>query len=100
MTATSNGKRRVVVTGIGAVSPLGLTARETWKNALEGRSGVANIALFDPTDCPVTFAAEVKNFDVTRPVVRFIPFQRARMPSLKLQTLKRQDVWDAMSISL
>jgi 3-oxoacyl-[acyl-carrier-protein] synthase II len=66
-------KRRVVVTGIGAVSPLGLSAQETWKNALEGRSGVAEITLFDLTDCPVRFAAEVKNFDVTRPVGPFKP---------------------------
>jgi 3-oxoacyl-[acyl-carrier-protein] synthase II len=67
MTASaSNGKRRVVVTGIGAVTPLGLSARETWENSLKGQSGVGRITLFDPTDCPVTFAAEVKNFDVTR----------------------------------
>jgi 3-oxoacyl-[acyl-carrier-protein] synthase II len=75
MTASTsnNGKRRVVVTGIGAVTPLGLSARETWSNALEGRSGVAPITLFDAKECPVTFAAEVKNFDVTRPVGPFRP---------------------------
>lgn len=71
----SRGRRRVVVTGIGAVTPLGLTARETWGNALEGRSGVQQISLFDAvgTGCPVTFAAEVKGFDVTRPVGPFHP---------------------------
>lgn len=58
--------RRVVVTGIGAVSPLGLTAGETWKNAIEGRSGIAKITQFDPTDCTVQIAAEVKGFDVTK----------------------------------
>jgi 3-oxoacyl-[acyl-carrier-protein] synthase II len=61
-------KRRVVITGIGAVSPLGLTAAETWKNALEGRSGIAKISLFDPTDCSVQIAGEVKGFDVTKPI--------------------------------
>jgi 3-oxoacyl-[acyl-carrier-protein] synthase II len=61
-------RRRVVVTGIGAVSPLGLTAGESWKNALEGRSGIAKITLFDPTDCTVSFAGEVKGFDVTKPI--------------------------------
>ncbi|MBC7693781.1 MAG: beta-ketoacyl-ACP synthase II [Methylotenera sp.] len=64
----SDNKRRVVITGVGAVSPLGLTAQETWKNALEGRSGIGKISLFDPTDCSVQIAGEVKNFDVTRPL--------------------------------
>jgi 3-oxoacyl-[acyl-carrier-protein] synthase II len=69
----NSNRRRVVVTGIGAVTPLGISARETWKNALEGRSGVGPITLFDPKDCPVTFAAEIKGFDVTRPVGPFRP---------------------------
>ncbi len=66
-------KRRVVVTGIGAVTPLGLNAQETWRSALEGRSGVGRITSFDTTDCPVTIAAEVKGFDVTRPLGPFTP---------------------------
>ena len=74
MTASvSNNKRRVVVTGIGAVSPLGLSVQETWANAIEGKSGVAPITLFETKDCPVTFAAEVKGFDVTRPVGPYRP---------------------------
>ncbi len=60
--------RRVVITGIGAVSPLGLTAGESWKNALEGKSGVGRISLFDPTDCSVQIAAEVKGYDATKPL--------------------------------
>lgn len=70
---TRSNKRRVVVTGIGSVTPLGLNAPETWKNALEGRSGVKPITLFDTTGCPVTFAGEVKGFDVTRSVGPFHP---------------------------
>ncbi len=54
---------RIVITGMGAVSPLGLTAEESWKNALEGVSGVAPITLFDPADFLVKFACEVKGFD-------------------------------------
>jgi 3-oxoacyl-[acyl-carrier-protein] synthase II len=72
MTATAP-RRRVVITGVGAVSPLGLTAGETWSAALEGRSGIAKITHFDLTDCPVTFAGEVKGFDVTRPMGPFRP---------------------------
>jgi 3-oxoacyl-[acyl-carrier-protein] synthase II len=54
--------RRVVVTGIGVVSPLGLTLSETWKAALEGKSGAAPITLFDAKDYATTFACEVKGF--------------------------------------
>ena len=65
--------RRVVVTGIGAVSPLGLNARDSWNSALEGRSGIARTTLFELTDCPVTISGEVKGFDVTRAVGPYHP---------------------------
>lgn len=71
--AAAATSRRVVITGVGAVTPLGLNAQETWKNALAGKSGVSRITLFDLTHCPVTIAAEVKGFDVTRPVGPFLP---------------------------
>lgn len=58
-----NRERRVVVTGIGAISPLGLTAEETWESMVAGRSGAGPITLFDARDYPVRFAAEVKDFD-------------------------------------
>ena len=56
--------KRVVVTGIGAVSPLGNTAEETWKNVLAGVSGAAPITHFDTTNFKTTFACEVKDFNV------------------------------------
>ena len=55
--------RRVVVTGVGMVSAVGNTAEETWKNLLAGKSGVARITQFDPSDFACQIAAEVKNFD-------------------------------------
>ena len=55
--------RRVVITGIGLVCGVGNTAPEVWENLLAGASGMAPIAGFDTTGFPVTFAAEVKNFD-------------------------------------
>ena len=56
--------KRVVVTGIGAVSPLGNSAEETWKNVLAGVSGAAPITHFDTTNFKTTFACEVKDFNV------------------------------------
>src|SRR5574341_39319 len=54
---------RVVVTGYGMVSPLGLSASASWKGIVEGQSGIGPITLFDVTDFPVKLAAEVKDFD-------------------------------------
>ena len=56
-------KNRVVVTGIGIVSPLGLDRQSTWNGIAAGESGVARIAAFDPDGYQTTIAAEVKNFD-------------------------------------
>jgi len=60
-----NGLRRVVVTGLGAVTPLGLDVESTWSNLLAGESGAAEITQFDHSDYPVHFACEVKDFDAT-----------------------------------
>jgi 3-oxoacyl-[acyl-carrier-protein] synthase II len=54
---------RVVITGMGTVNPLGLTVEESWRNAINGVSGVGPITLFDPSPLNVHFAAEVKNFE-------------------------------------
>jgi beta-ketoacyl-acyl-carrier-protein synthase II len=55
--------RRVVVTGVGAVSPLGLNVKETWDACVNGRSGVGPITLFDSSNFLVRIACEVKGFD-------------------------------------
>lgn len=60
---TQNGARRVVVTGLGAVTPLGHSAKALWKGCLSGCSGAAPITLFDTTAYPTRFAAEVKEWD-------------------------------------
>jgi 3-oxoacyl-[acyl-carrier-protein] synthase II len=57
---------RVVITGMGTVNPLGLTVEESWKNAVNGVSGVGPITLFDPSALNVHFAAEVKGFEPDR----------------------------------
>jgi 3-oxoacyl-[acyl-carrier-protein] synthase II len=60
-----NGRRRVVVTGLGAVSPLGLSVEESWSNLLAGESGAGPITQFDHSDYRVHFACEVKDLDPT-----------------------------------
>ena len=56
-------KRRVVVTGMGVVSPVGNDMGTTWRSILEGKSGAGPITHFDATNFPVRFAAELKGFD-------------------------------------
>ncbi len=60
---TNGHRRRVVVTGMGAVTPLGLSLPETWKNLLAGKSGIGPITLFDASEFPVRIAGEVRGFD-------------------------------------
>lgn len=57
--------RRVVITGLGMVSPLGNTVQSTWDAILNGSSGVSTITRFDASSMPVRIAAEVKNFDAS-----------------------------------
>ncbi|MFL5330382.1 MAG: beta-ketoacyl-[acyl-carrier-protein] synthase family protein [Gemmataceae bacterium] len=61
-------ERRVVITGMGAITPLGLSVDRLFKNACEGRSGVAPIRHFDATTFPTKFAAEVRDFDLSQHV--------------------------------
>ena len=56
-------KRRVVITGLGIVSPVGLNLKDSWDSITAGISGAAPIDTFDTTDFPVKFAATIKNFD-------------------------------------
>jgi 3-oxoacyl-[acyl-carrier-protein] synthase II len=61
-----NGRRRVVITGLGAVSPLGNDVGTTWRNLIAGESGAGPITHFDASDYPVRFACELKDFDPTQ----------------------------------
>ena len=67
-------KRRVVITGLGMVSPVGLNVDESWKNILAGRSGIAPITLFDTASFATRFGGSVKGFDATA----YIPAKDAR----------------------
>jgi 3-oxoacyl-[acyl-carrier-protein] synthase II len=70
--------RRAVITGLGAVTPVGNDVPTTWANLVAGRSGVDVISRFDASDYPVTIAAEVKGFDATTAM----PVKEARKTGL------------------
>ncbi len=58
--------QRVVITGMGAVTPVGLSVQESWENLVAGRSGITGITQFDASDLPIRIAGEVKGFDATQ----------------------------------
>ncbi|MBN1137222.1 MAG: beta-ketoacyl-ACP synthase II [Anaerolineae bacterium] len=70
----NNTRRRVVITGLGAVTPLGLTVADTWAGLVAGRSGVDYITLFDASSYPIRIAGEVKGFDAAN----YIGFKEAK----------------------
>ncbi|HAV42250.1 MAG TPA: beta-ketoacyl-[acyl-carrier-protein] synthase II [Acidobacteria bacterium] len=78
MALLSNRKRRVVITGNGLVSPLGVGIETNWEALLAGRSGIRTVTRFDITDFPVKIAGEVANFDVQQ----FIDKKEARKMDL------------------
>jgi 3-oxoacyl-[acyl-carrier-protein] synthase II len=66
--------KRVVITGMGALTPLGLTVEETWAGLVAGHSGIATITQFDASHFPIRIAGEVKGFDARD----YIDFKEAR----------------------
>ncbi len=71
-------RRRVVVTGLGIVSPVGNTVAEAWQNIVDGRSGIDHVTRFDASAFPVRIAGEVRNFDIGR----YLPIKDARRMDL------------------
>ena len=63
-------KRRVVITGLGLVTPVGLNVTESWRNIVAGKSGIAPITLFDVSDFSVRFGGNIKDFDATPIIAR------------------------------
>jgi len=70
----AQNKRRVVVTGMGAITAVGRNAEETWRNLLAGQSGIDYVTLFDASPYPTRIAAEVKDWDPTL----YLPYKEAR----------------------
>src|SRR5690242_21545498 len=73
----NHSRPRVVVTGMSAISPLGLTVEEFWQGLLAGRSGISRITQFDASNLPCQVAGEIKGFDPKQ----FIDFKEARRMS-------------------
>ena len=78
--------RRVVVTGLGPVSPIALGKDAYWKALREGKNGIGPITTFDLGDCPVTFGAEVRDFDPTR----WMPGKEAKRSDRVIQFADRK----------
>jgi 3-oxoacyl-[acyl-carrier-protein] synthase II len=70
----ANGQRRVVVTGLGLVSPVGNNVQDAWTNLLAGKSGIATVTKFDHSNLSVHFAGEVKGFNIED----YVPAKEAR----------------------
>lgn len=74
-------KRRVVVTGLGVVSPVGIGVEASWANLVAGRSGITKITKFDPSNFASQIAGEVKGFDVSQ----YLPAKEARRMDIFIQ---------------
>ena len=70
MDGSMNGRRRVVITGLGALTPLGNDPETSWRNLVAGESGAGVITHFDHADYPIHFACELKDFDPTQWIER------------------------------
>ncbi|MBI3953309.1 MAG: beta-ketoacyl-ACP synthase II [Chloroflexi bacterium] len=80
--SSPDSRRRVVVTGMGALTPLGLTVDEFWDGLVQGRSGIGPMTLCDPADFPSRIAGEVKGFDPHRYIERKDARRMARFSQL------------------
>lgn len=82
-------KRRVVITGLGVVSPVGNNVKDCWESIITGKTGAARLTAFDPSPFPSQIAAEIKNFDATKYLNpkqerRFDPFVKYAIAAAKM----------------
>src|ERR687887_2563208 len=94
-----NGRRRVVITGLGAVTPLGNDIETSWRNLLAGESGAAPITYFDPSDFPVHFACELKDFDPTQWIERKQARRMDRFAHVILAAARQAEVDSGIDIA-
>jgi len=94
-----NGQRKVVITGIGAVTPLGNDAETTWQRLLAGESGAGPITQFDSTDYNVHFACEVKDFDPSNWIERKQARRMDRFAQLVLSAARQAEADSGVDIA-
>jgi 3-oxoacyl-[acyl-carrier-protein] synthase II len=97
--ATQNGRRRVVVTGVGMVTPLGNDPETTWANLVAGQSGAGPITHFDTTDYAVRFACEAKDFEPTAWMERKQARRMDRFSQLALSAARMAEADSGISVS-
>jgi 3-oxoacyl-[acyl-carrier-protein] synthase II len=97
--ATQNGRRRVVVTGVGMVTPLGNDAETTWSSLVAGESGAGPISQFDTTDYGVRFACEAKGFDPTTWMERKQARRMDRFAQLALSAARMAEADSGITIA-
>jgi 3-oxoacyl-[acyl-carrier-protein] synthase II len=93
-----NGRRRVVITGLGAVSPLGNDVQTSWERLIAGESGAGPITQFDHTDYKVHFACEVKDFDPTEYIDRKDARRMDRFAHLVLAAARQAEADSGLDI--
>ena len=97
--AGENGRRRVVVTGVGMVSPLGNDVETSWSNLIAGESGAAVITQFDANEFPVNFACELKGFDPTVWIERKQARRMDRFAQMVLAAARQAEADSGLEIS-
>jgi 3-oxoacyl-[acyl-carrier-protein] synthase II len=96
---SSNGRRRVVITGLGAVTPLANDAETSWSKLLAGESGAGEITQFDHTDYPVHFACELKDFDPTEWIDRKASRRMDRFAQMILAAARQAETDSGLDIA-
>jgi 3-oxoacyl-[acyl-carrier-protein] synthase II len=97
--ATTNGRRRVVITGLGAVTPLGNDVETSWQNLLDGKSGAGPITHFDSTGYFVHFACELKDFDPSNWIERKQARRMDRFAQIILAAARQAEADSGVDIS-
>src|SRR5439155_970053 len=95
----TNGDRRVVITGMGMVSPLGNDVQTSWSNLLAGSSGAGEITAFDHSDYSVHFACELKEFDPTQWIERKAARRMDRFAQMILAAARQAESDSGIDIS-
>ncbi|HWN21308.1 MAG TPA: beta-ketoacyl-ACP synthase II [Gaiellaceae bacterium] len=97
--SADNGRRRVVVTGLGMVTPLGNDVETSWANLIAGESGAATIEQFDASEFPVHFAAELKDFDPTLWIDRKQARRMDRFAQMVVSAARQAEVDSGLDIA-